>query len=196
MDVCWPLKIAVRGYSQAEAASLSVFERRRRITHRIGYIARCSYIGVQLLCLAILLQSDSDLGHSWRGTQALYAWSFLALLLLNFMLYIALCMSSPGYLPVPDADEEKSVLISHLNTQPPQPDGASALHVSSKVRPLPYPTDHANYINLAALGRELSDEPEAAVPWWDLPNPGQRCIIRQQMNMLTQSCHFLKAVAL
>ena len=173
MAICWPLKVAVRGYSEAEAAKLSVSERRKRTTKRVGVIARALYIGVQLVCLVILLQSDSELGQSWRTSHATYTWSFLALLLTNFLLYIALCASSPGYLPVPDTDEEPAALNSPANSEqadivqdPPHFDAPN------KVRPLPYPTNHANYINLAALGRDPASEAAGAVPWWDLPVPG------------------------
>lgn len=89
---------------------------------------------------------------------------------MNFVLYLALCTSSPGYLPLPTADEESVALNSKDQVQV---DLDSDLDPAVRVQPLPYPTNHANYINLAALGRNPASEASRAEgPWWNLPNPG------------------------
>ena len=173
MAICLPIKAAIRGYSETEAADLSTFERRKRTTRRVGFVAKGVYIGVQLLCVTILLQSDSTLGQAWRSTQATYAWSFLALLCVNFLLYVALCTSSPGYLPLPNADEESVALNSKAHTEQERLELDADLDLPVRIQPLPYPTNHANYIDLAALGRDPGSETRVEVPWWNLPCPGQ-----------------------
>ena len=178
MALCWPIKAAIRGYSETEAAKLTALERRRRTTQRVGIVAKAVYISVQLLCLAILLQSDSTLGQNWRSSQATFAWSFLALTCVNFVLYLALCTSNPGYLPLPIADEESVALNSKTHSDQPHLDRDEDTPI--RVQPLPYPTNHANYINLAALGRAPASEARAEVPWWNLPRPGQSSVITQQ----------------
>lgn len=177
-----PIKAVIRGYSETEAATLSIYERRKRATKRVGFVAKAVYIGLQLLCLTILLQSDSTLGSSWRSTQSTYAWSFLALTFVNFMLYLALCTSNPGYLPLPTTDEEAIALNSSAHTKQAHIDLDADLDSSARVQPLPYPTNHANYINLAALGRDpASEASRAEVPWWNLPCPGLSLLIQTSM---------------
>ena len=182
MALCWPIKAAIRGYSETEATSLTIFERRRRITRRVGIVAKTVYISVQLLCLTVLLQSDSTLGHNWRSSHATYAWSFLALTCANFVLYLALCTSDPGYLPLPAADEESVALNSKAHSDQAHLDLDIDGDTPVRVQPLPYPTNHANYINLAALGRDPACESRAELPWWNLPRPGQSSDINQQQS--------------
>ena len=173
MALCWPNHAAIRGYSETEAANLTAFERRRRTTQRVGIVAKAVYISVQLLCLTILLQSDSTLGQNWRSSQATYAWSFLALICVNFVLYLTLCTSNPGHLPLPTADEELVAFNSKPRSDQTHLDFHTDGDIPVRVQPLPYPTNHANYINLAALGRDPASEARAEVPWWNLPQPGQ-----------------------
>lgn len=180
MALCWPIKAAIRGYSEIEAVNLTALERRKRTTQRVGIVAKAVYISVQLLCLTILLQSDSALGQNWRSSQATTAWSFLALTCVNFVLYLALCTSSPGYLPLPDADEESVALNSKTHSDQTHHVFDRDEDAPVRVQPLPYPTNHANYINLAALGRDPANEARAEVPWWNLPRPGQSSVITQQ----------------
>ena len=189
MALCWPIQAAIRGYSEQEAANLTAFERRKRTTQRVGTVAKAVYISVQLLCLTILLQSDSSLGQNWTSTQATYAWSFFASTCLNFVLYLSLCTSNPGYLPLLTADEESVGLNS--KTCNDQAHLCFDIDRDSPVRvqPLPYATNHANYINLAALGRDPASEARAEVPWWNLPRPGQSLVDQQQDH--DRSC-FLK----
>lgn len=177
-----PIRALITGYSATEGATLSIQERRKRTARRVGFIAKAVYIGVQVLCLTILLQSDSTLGQAWRTTQATYAWSFLALAFVNFVLYLALCTSSPGYLPLSTTDEESVALNSKAPTEQVQVDLDADLEPVDRVQPLPYPTNHANYINLAALGRNPANEASRAeIPWWNLPNPG--LFVRSQASM-------------
>ena len=172
-----PISAVIRGYSAAEAATLSIQERRKRTTRRVGYIAKAVYIGVQVLCVTILLHSDSALGQAWRSTHATYAWSFLGLTFVNFTLYLALCTSCPGYLPLPTTDEESTALNS--KAEQVQVDLDADLDTAVRVQPLPYPTNHANYINLAALGRNTASEAtRTEVPWWNLPSPGLFLLIQ------------------
>ena len=183
MAVWAPVKSVLRGYSQSEASSLSVSERRKRIAKRVAYVVRAIYLGVQLVCLVILLQSDSTLGKSWRSQNASYAWSFLALLTCNFGLYAALCSSNPGYLPVKAADAEEVPLNTDAAaTAGPDRLSDPEIHVDATTGygPLPYPTDYANYINLSALGRGSADAPSSALPWWELPNPGVLAVLRSR----------------
>ncbi|KAA6416466.1 MAG: hypothetical protein FRX49_12665 [Trebouxia sp. A1-2] len=172
--LCLPVKSSFRGYSEADAQSLSVFERRRRVSKRVAYVTRAIYLGIQLICLVILLRSDSGLGTSWSRHQASYAWSFLALLALNFVLYCALCASDPGFLPVRDADSEQAPLTSDVAEQAGNDMQAllSAPNQRDSYGPLPYPTNYANYINLTALGRDTAESRASSIPWWDLPDPG------------------------
>lgn len=172
MAICLPLKTKLRGYTEAEAQTLSVSERRRRTSTRVGYVARVIYLGIQLLCITILLHSDSQLGQSWRTPSAAYAWSYLALMLLNLLLYIALCTSNPGYLAIRDADEETAPLNTNPAAQQAGKDAEEVQSERSGYGPLPYPTNYANYINLDALGRSTAGASGTSFPWWDLPNPG------------------------
>jgi len=172
--LCLPVKTSFRGYSEVDAQTLSVSERRQRVSKRVAYVTRAVYFGIQLVCLVILLRSDSGLGTSWRRQQASYAWSFLALLALNFVLYCALCASSPGFLPIRDADPEQAPLHSDAAEQAGNDTQAllGAPNQRDSYGPLPYPTNYANYINLTALGRDTAESRASSLPWWDLPNPG------------------------
>lgn len=172
---CLPVKIAFRGYTDAEAQILSISERRRRTSIRVGYVARTIYLGIQLVCIIILLHSDSGLGTSWRSQHASYAWSFLGLMALNFLLYCVLCNSNPGYLPIKDVDPEQAPLNSSAAAKPSGTDTEAVSDTPTHrdgYGPLPYPTNYANYINLSALGRDTTESRASAAPWWDLPNPG------------------------
>lgn len=180
MALCWPIKAAIRGYSETEAANLTASERRERTTKRVGLVAKAVYICIQLLCLTILLQSDSTLGHNWRSSPAIYAWSFIASTCFSFVLYVALCTSNPGYLPLPTDGEESVALNSKAHSEQAHLDHDTGLDTPVRVQPLPYPTNHANYINLAALGRCPATETRLEVPWWNLPCPGQCIILSQQ----------------
>ena len=180
MALCWPIKAAIRGYSETEAANLTASERRERTTKRVGVVAKAVYICIQLLCLTILLQSDSTLGHNWRSSPATYAWSFLASTCFNFVLYLALCTSNPGYLPLPAVGEESVALNSQAHSEEAHQDHDTGLDTPARVQPLPYPTNHASYINLAALGRNPASETRLEVPWWNLPRPGQYTTSNQQ----------------
>jgi len=172
--LCLPVKNSIRGYSDADAQTLSASERRQRVSKRVAYVTRTVYLGIQLVCLVILLRSDSGLGASWKSHQASYAWSFLALLAVNFVLYCALCASNPGFLPVRDADPEQAPLTSAAAEQ--AGNDTQALLGTPNQRdsygPLPHPTNYANYINLTALGRDTAESRASSLPWWDLPNPG------------------------
>lgn len=192
MALCWPIKAAIRGYSETEATNLTALERRRRTTQRVGIVAKTVYISVQLLCLTVLLQSDSTLGHNWRSPQATYAWSFLALMCVNFVLYLALCSSNPGYLPLPTADEESVALNSKAHIDQAHLELDIDGDTPVRVQPLPYPTNHANYINLAALGRDPASEVRAEVPWWNLPRPGLSSVVKQQQGHYINTPCFLQ----
>ncbi|DBB16075.1 TPA: hypothetical protein ACH3X3_003440 [Trebouxia sp. C0006] len=175
--LCLPVKNSIRGYSDADAQTLSASERRQRVSKRVAYVTRTVYLGIQLVCLVILLRSDSGLGASWKSHQASYAWSFLALLAVNFVLYCALCASNPGFLPVRDADPEQAPLTSAAAEQ--AGNDTQALLGTPNQRdsygPLPHPTNYANYINLTALGRDTAESRASSLPWWDLPKPGRWC---------------------
>lgn len=183
MPGCWPvLRDAIRGYSQAEADKLSIPERRKRTSSRVANGARLFYLGLQLACTAILFQSESALGRSWRGESNAYAWSFLALVIGNLFLYVLLCKSDPGLLPIKQHDTESSPLIDNPPSQQQatgfQDSGDPPVHVqqqgATSYQPLPYPTNYANYINPALVGNLGSETPAAGTPWWDLPNPGMQ----------------------
>lgn len=183
MTGCWSVfRDAVRGYSTAEADKLSIPERRRRTSRRVANGARVVYLSIQLVCLTILLRSDSILGSSWRSANPTYAWCFLALLGANLVLYTFLCSSDPGFLPVRETDVETSPLLDNTSANSSATTGPASredipnsrqAQGAPSYQPLPYPTNYANYINLSALGRSSQQQSGAAAqPWWDLPNPG------------------------
>ena len=187
--LCIPLRTTVRGYSQAEADSLSVSERRQRTSIRVGYVARTVYLGLQLACIVMLLQSDSQLGKSWQAQHATYAWSFLVLAVLSLLLYIAVCTSNPGYLPVRGTDAESAPVMG-TTAQPTDLDSITESAVpghSTGYGPLPYPTNYANYINLEALGQNTANRSGEVLPWWDQPNPGRPSQVLQSTCCLPSS---------
>lgn len=61
-------------------------------------IARATFVLLHVFILATLFTCGSDLQHSLQGGHRLYLGGFLALLLANAALYIALNLSDPGYL--------------------------------------------------------------------------------------------------
>lgn len=183
MPGCWPVvRDAIRGYSQAEADKLSIPDRRKRTSRRVANGARLFYLAIQLVCLVVLFQSDSELGRSWRGANSVYAWSFLGLVTGNLILYTSLCKSDPGFLPVKQQDTESSPLVDNRSQQQGADQSDTTLpleqvHIqsgTSSYQPLPYPTNYANYINPALVGRSSQDTPAVTTPWWDLPNPGMQ----------------------
>ncbi len=61
-------------------------------------IARTTFVLLHVFILATLFTCASDLQHSLQGGHRLYLGGFLALLLANAALYVALNLSDPGYL--------------------------------------------------------------------------------------------------
>ena len=177
------LKTNLRGYSLAEAENLSLSERRRRTSTRVAYVARAVYLSIQLVCIVILLHSESQLGKSWQTPYASYAWSYLALMLVNLLLYTALCMSDPGWLPVKDGNPEAAPLNIDSAAQQAGRD-EEAVPACDSYGPLPYATNYANYINLGALGRNNPDTSGSTLPWWELPNPGAHAGLFACIHML------------
>lgn len=61
-------------------------------------LARATFVLLHIFILATLFTCGSDLQHSSKGEHRLYVGGFLALLLANAALYVALNLSNPGYL--------------------------------------------------------------------------------------------------
>ena len=187
MPACWPiLRDAIRGYSQVEADKLSIPERRKRTSRRVANGARFVYLLIQILCIAILFQSDSALGSSWKASDSTYAWGFLSLVTANLLLYVFLCTSDPGFLPIKETDPENNALIGNpsqdSSSNPPglsDPPAQVQQTGAASYQPLPYPTNYANYIN-PALTHSSHDAAAVTTPWWDLPNPGTFYCFEQQ----------------
>ncbi|BDA50200.1 probable palmitoyltransferase ERF2 at C-terminar half [Coccomyxa sp. Obi] len=73
-------------------------EQHRKEHAQAALIARATFVLLHIFILATLFTCGSDLQHSLKGEHRLYVGGFLALLLANAALYVALNLSNPGYL--------------------------------------------------------------------------------------------------